>query len=227
MERKRGLSESEANAARLKYGRNEVVVHSGKRWYRLLLSQLRSPLVYVLIIASAASFLLADWVDALVILLAVVLNTVFGFVMEYKAEKNMEALSKLLAPRARVKRGEEWVEVDAATLVPGDVVKLTIGWKVPADGKLIVEDGMYLNEAILTGESGPVAKKVGAEGLRGTVVEKGVGEMLVVTTGIKTRVGMIAKTAKEAETEKTPLQKRLGGLTKQLTMVIVVVAGGI
>jgi Ca2+-transporting ATPase len=227
MEWKRGLSESEANAARLKYGRNEVVVHEGKRWYRLLLSQLRSPLVYVLIIASAASFLLADWVDALVILLAVVLNTVFGFVMEYKAEKNMEALSKLLAPRARVKRGEEWVEVDAATLVPGDVVKLTIGWKVPADGELIVEDGMYLNEAILTGESTPVAKKVGSEAFMGTVVEKGVGEMLVVTTGIKTRVGRIAKMAKEAETEKTPLQKRLGGLTKQLAIVIVVVAGGI
>src|SRR3989344_5202144 len=227
MEWKRGLSESEANAARLKYGRNEVVVHEGKRWYRLLLSQLRSPLVYVLIIACVVSFLLADWVDATVILLAVVLNTIFGFVMEYKAEKNMEALSKLLAPRARVKRGEEWIEVDAATLVPGDVVKLTIGWKVPADGKLIVEDGMDLNEAILTGESSSVAKKVGAEAYMGTVVEKGVGEMLVVTTGIKTRVGMIAKTAKEAETEKTPLQKRLGGLTKQLTMVIVVVAGGI
>src|SRR3990167_4568089 len=137
MEGKGGLSESEGNAAGLKYGRNEVVVHEGKRWYRLLLSQLRSPLVYVLIIACVVSFLLADWVDATVILLAVVLNTIFGFVMEYKAEKNIEAFSKFLAPRARVKRGEEWIEVDAATLVPGDVVKLTIGWKVPADGKLI------------------------------------------------------------------------------------------
>ncbi len=222
-----GLTEAEA-AEKLKiYGRNEVAVRTGKRWYRLLLSQLRSPLVYVLIIAGVVSFLLADWVDSVVILMAVVLNTIFGFAMEYKAEKNMEALSKLLAPRARVKRGEEWVEVDAATLVPGDVVKLTIGWKVPADGELVVEDGMFLNEAILTGESSSVAKKVGAEAFMGTVVEKGVGEMLVVTTGIKTRVGMIAKTAKEAETEKTPLQKRLGGLTKQLTVVIVVVAGGI
>lgn len=227
MEGKRGLTEAEAAEKLAVYGRNEVVVHEGKRWYRLLLSQLRSPLVYVLIIASVVSFLLADWVDALVILLAVVLNTIFGFVMEYKAEKNMEALSKLLAPRARVKRGEEWVEVDAAMLVPGDVVKLTIGWKVPADGELIVEDGMYLNEAILTGESIPVAKKAGSEAYMGTVVEKGVGEMLVVTTGIKTRMGLIAKTAKEAKTEKTPLQKRLGGLTKQLAVVIVVITAGI
>lgn len=222
-----GLSEEEARRARNVYGTNEVKVHEGKRWYRLLLSQLRSPLVYVLIIASVVSFLLADWVDALVILLAVLLNTIFGFVMEYKAEKNMEALSKLLAPRARVKRGEEWVEVDAAMLVPGDVVKLTIGWKVPADGELIVEDGMFLNEAILTGESIPVAKKAGSEAYMGTVVEKGVGEMLVVTTGIKTRMGLIAKTAKEAKTEKTPLQKRLGGLTRQLAVVIVVITAGI
>lgn len=222
-----GLSEEEARRARTIYGLNEVRVQGGKRWYRLLLSQLRSPLVYVLIIASVVSFLLADWVDALVILLAVVLNTIFGFVMEYKAEKNMEALSKLLAPRARVKRGEEWIEVDAAMLVPGDVVKLTIGWKVPADGELTIEDGMYLNEAILTGESTPVAKKVGSEAYMGTVVEKGVGEMLVVTTGIKTRIGLIAKTTKETATEKTPLQKRLGGLTGQLAVVIVVVTAGI
>lgn len=227
MDLKRGLTGAEA-AEKLKiYGPNEVRVHEGKRWYRLLLSQLRSPLVYVLVIACVVSFLLADWVDATVILIAILLNTIFGFVMEYKAEKNMEALSRLLAPRARVKRGEEWVEIDAAMLVPGDVVKLTIGWKVPADGELIVEEGMFLNEAILTGESIPVAKKVGAEAYMGTVVEKGVGEMLVVKTGIKTRVGLIAKSVKEAETEKTPLQKRLGGLTKQLAIVIVVVAGGI
>jgi len=140
-----------------------------------------------------------------------------------------------------VKRGEEWIEIDAAELVPGDIVKLTIGWKVPADGLLIVEDDMYLNEAILSGESVPVRKKTWVEedkftlgngyfasieseykGFMGTVVERGVGEMLVVMTGVKTRIGMIAKTARETGAEKTPLQKRLDVLTKQIVMVVLV-----
>ncbi len=246
MEWQKGLSEKEAGEARSIYGSNEVKVHEGKKWYRLVLSQFKSPLVYILLIASVISFLLSDKIDALVILVAVILNTLFGFVQEFKAEKSMEALARLLTPRARVKRGDEWVEVDASSLVPGDVVKLTIGWKVPADGLLVVEDDMYLNEAILTGESAPIKKKTwfseerfslengyflsienDYKGFMGTVVERGIGEMLVVKTGIKTRVGVIAKSVKAAETEKTPLQKRLEGMTKQLAVMVGVVTATI
>ena len=95
--------------------------------------------------------------DALVILVAVVINTVFGFFKNI-GQRNRWRLWQLLTPKARVKRGR-WLEIEAALLVPGDVVKLTIGAKIPADGFLVVEDGMYVSEAILTGESMPVAKE--------------------------------------------------------------------
>src|SRR3989344_4584534 len=232
MDRQRGLSEAEASKRLAVYGRNEVRAHEGRVGLRILINQIRSPLVYVLLIASGISLVLRDLIDAGVIFLAVLINTVFGFFQEYRAEKSMEALSKLLTPRARVKRGDEWEEVEATLLVPGDVVKLTIGWKVPADGLLIVEEDMYLNEAILTGESMPVVKKTwkaeeGFElgngffdgivgdykGLTGTVVEKGVGGM--------------AKVVRERGIGRTPLQKRLDRLTGQLTLVVSVVAGGV
>ena len=221
------MSEEEAGKRLSIYGRNEVKVDEGRVWVRILFGQVKSPLVYVLLIASGVSLLLGDVVDAGVIFLAVLINTVFGFFQEYRAEKSMEALSKLLTPRARVKRGDEWEEVEATLLVPGDVVKLTIGWKVPADGLLIVEDDMYLGEAILTGESMPVAKKAGSEVYMGTVVEKGVGEMLVVRTGSRTKMGGIAKVVRERGIGRTPLQKRLDRLTGQLTLVVSVVAGGV
>ncbi|MFZ2202384.1 MAG: HAD-IC family P-type ATPase, partial [Microgenomates group bacterium] len=159
MDWKQGLTGAEARKRLALYGRNEVRVDEGRVWVRILLNQVKSPLVYVLLVAGGISLILGDVIDAGVIFLAVLINTVFGFFQEYRAEKSMEALAKLLTPRARVKRGDEWEEIDANLLVPGDVVKLTIGWKVPADGLLIVEDDMYLNEAILTGESMPVVKK--------------------------------------------------------------------
>src|SRR3989338_2437781 len=227
MDYRKGLSEEEARKRLSVYGRNEVKVDEGRVWVRILFGQVKSPLVYVLLIASGASLLLGDVVDAGVIFLAVLINTVFGFFQEYRAEKSMEAFSKLLTPKARVKRGDEWKEIDASLLVPGDVVKLTIGWKVPADGLLIVEDDMYLGEAILTGESMPVAKKTGSEVYMGTVVEKGLGEMLVVRTGSRTKMGGIAKVVRERGIGRTPLQKRLDRLTGQLTLVVSVVAGGV
>ncbi|MEK7525233.1 MAG: cation-transporting P-type ATPase [Patescibacteria group bacterium] len=244
MEWRKGLSEEEARQARLRYGRNEVRVDEGKVWLRILINQLRSPLVYVLLIASGVSFLLANWVDAGVILAAVLINTFFGFALEYKAEKSMEALAKLLTPRARVKRGDEWKEIDATLLAPGDVVKLTIGWRAPADGLLIVEDDMYLNEAILTGESMPMIKKswqptdtftldngafdeIGSDykGFTGTIVERGIGEMLVVKTGAGTKIGGIAKVTREKGADRTPLQKRLDRLVGYLTLVVSAIAG--
>src|SRR3990172_4063282 len=159
MEWRKGLSEEEASKRLSVYGRNEVRLDEGRVWVRILFGQVKSPLVYVLLIASGVSLLLGDVIDAGVIFLAVLINTVFGFFQEYRAEKSMEALSKLLTPTATVKQGDQSDELDATLLVPGDVVKLTIGWKVPADGLLIVEEDMYLNEAILTGESMPVVKK--------------------------------------------------------------------
>ena len=239
MDWRKGLSEEEAKQARLQYGRNEVRVDEGRVWVRILLNQLKSPLVYVLLIAGGISLLLGSPIDAGVIFVAVLINTVFGFGQEYRAEKLMEALSKLLTPRARVKRADEWVEMDASLLVPGDVVKLTIGWKVPADGLLIADDDVYLNEAILTGESVAVIKKIwkgdakftldnsyfeslptDSKGFTGTVVERGMGEMLVVRTGSRTKMGGIAKVVRERGTDRTPLQRRLDQMTERLALVV-------
>lgn len=246
MDWRKGLSEAEATERLFTYGKNEVRAHEGRVGLRIFVNQIKSPLVYVLLVASIISLVLGDLVDAGVIMIAVLINTVFGFIQEYRAEKSMEALSRLLTPRARVKRGDEWEEIDATLLVPGDVVKLTIGWKVPADGLLIVEDGMYLGEAILTGESMPVTKKTwvpadefsleggyfdkienAAKGFMGSVVEKGIGEMLVVGTGANTRIGAIAKVVREQGGERTPLQKRLDQMTKQLTILIMIVVSGV
>ncbi|KKU28669.1 MAG: hypothetical protein UX43_C0023G0008, partial [Candidatus Giovannonibacteria bacterium GW2011_GWB1_46_20] len=112
MDYRKGLSEEEARKRLSVYGRNEVKVDEGRVWVRILFGQVKSPLVYVLLIASGASLLLGDVVDAGVIFLAVLINTVFGFFQEYRAEKSMEAFSKLLTPKARVKRGDEWKEID-------------------------------------------------------------------------------------------------------------------
>ncbi len=252
MEWRAGLSGEEAGKRLSVYGRNEVKVDEGRVWLRILVNQLRSPLVYVLLIAGSISFSLGDLTDSSVIFLAVLINTLFGFFQEYRAEKSMEALAKLLSVRARVKRGDEWQETDASLLVPGDVVKLTIGWKVPADGLLIAEEDMYLSEAILSGESMPVMKQTwkadegfrldeiaganesefdrigdGFKGFTGTVVEKGVGEMLVVRTGARTRMGGIAKVVRERGADRTPLQKRLDKMTEGLTVMVTLVAGGV
>lgn len=240
----KGLTEKEAEQARSIYGSNEVRVDEGRVWLRILINQVKSPLIYILLIASFISFVLGNSVDATVIFLAVLINTVFGFFQEYKAEKSVEALAKILTPRARVKRGDEWITVDAGLLVPGDVVKLTIGWKVPADGLLISSDPMFISEAVLTGESMPVQKKswkdngkwrmdngefekieTDFKGFMGTVVEKGIGEMLVVRTGEMTKIGGIAKVVREKGMGRTPLQKRLDRLTELLALLVSVVAG--
>lgn len=245
MDWKKGFSQEEAGRRLAIYGRNEIKIKVAIIWPRILLNQIKSPLVFVLVAASLVSFFLGEVIDAAVILVAVVINTVFGFFQEYRAEKSMAALANLLTPKARVRRGNTWQETEAALLVPGDVVKLTVGAKIPADGFLIVEDGMFVNEAILTGESMPVAKKTWPMSdfsiesdyfekvsdehkcYMSTVIDRGIGEMLVVRTGMKTRMGSIARSVQERQGAVTPLQQRLAKLTEQLMIVILVMAAAI
>lgn len=245
MDWKKGFSQEEAGRRLAIYGRNEIKIKVAIIWPRILLNQIKSPLVFVLVAASLVSFFLGEVINAAVILVAVVINTIFGFFQEYRAEKSMAALANLLTPKARVRRGNTWQEIEAALLVPGDVVKLTVGAKIPADGFLIVEDGMFVNEAILTGESMPVAKKTWPMSdfsiesdyfekvsdehkcYMSTVIDRGIGEMLVVRTGMKTRMGSIARSVQERQGAVTPLQQRLAKLTEQLMIVILVMAAAI
>ena len=236
----RGLTKEEARRERKIFGKNEILKKNEVRWWQVVFNQVKSPLIYVLLLAAGATFLMKEYVDSLVIMVAVVLNTVLGFVQEFKAEKSLESLSKLLSTKALVKREGKWMKINASLLVPGDVVRLEIGRTVPADGVLVKEDGVFMSEAILTGESVPVEKKTFElgesfkkgeygwygkvksvyKGFMGTVVEKGIGELLVVKTGNKTRMGKIAKNVVRKEIQETPLQKRLKVLSKQLAILV-------
>jgi len=241
---RRGLSKVEAGRKRKLVGKNEILKKAGVRWWQVLFNQVKSPLIYVLLLAAGVTFVMGEYIDSGVIMAAVVLNTVLGFVQEFKAERSLESLSKLLSTKALVRRDGKWVKIDASLLVPGDVVRLEIGRTVPADGVLVHEDGVFLSEAILTGESVPVEKKTFGldgkyesgdfswygkaksvyKGFMGTVVEKGIGELLVVRTGSRTRMGKIAKKVVRKEIQETPLQRRLKILSKQLAVLVGIIS---
>jgi len=252
-----GLTSSQASSLLKKYGLNELHTKRQVFGLKVFLSQFTSPLIYVLVFAGIVTLFLKDFTDSLVIFAAVAINTVLGFYQEFKAQKSLTALKSLLAPRAKVIRDGRQQEIDARFLVPGDLVILTIGDKVPADGVLVEATDLTINEAILTGESTPVRKKAqktlrespsvafGMGGreerfrssvasaaqfgsvFMGTVVVTGIGKMVVKKTGMKTEMGKIGKATKEAGEEKTPLQIELGNLSKTLAVVVGAITLGI
>jgi len=230
-----GLSSAQASELLKKYGPNEIRAKKQIFALRIFLSQFTSPLIYVLVFAGLVTLFLRDFADSLVIFAAVFLNTALGFYQEFKAEKSLLALKSLLSPRAKVIRDGKQQIVDARLLVPGDLVALTIGDRVPADGVLVEATDLTLNEAILTGESIPV-KKCKMENTKfqkensvfaGTIVVTGIGKMVVTKTGMETEAGRIGKTVEEAGEEKTPLQIELGKLAKILAVAVGVITLGI
>lgn len=244
----KGLSENEVKEKLRVYGKNKIA--EGKKWVgvKIFLSQFRSPLVYVLLFAAMVTFFLGEHVDTGVILFAVGVNTVLGFIQEYRAEKSLEALKNVLSPKAQVYREGKLEMVDVERLVPGDVVFLSDEHKVPADGVLIEEDGMFTGEAVLTGESAPVEKfdcedeRCGEvekiEEMRGvfdqidnkylafmgTEVKMGMGKMLVVKTGGETEMGKVASSIKKAPEERTPLQEKVAKLSRQLAILVGIIS---
>ncbi len=200
----------------------------------ILLRQIKSPLIYILIAAAGVSFFLHDIPDAVIIFASVVINTVLGFYQERKAERGLAALKNMLSPQARALRDGKRVSVDAEQIVIGDVVIVTAGDRVPADGYLVEASHLGINEAVLTGESYPVEKeKIGVKPDRqeipkvnrlfmGTTVVSGVGVFVVTKTGTQTEIGKIAQSLSQTKEEETPLQKRFGQLAQKLTYVIVI-----
>ncbi|HEX6939387.1 MAG TPA: cation-translocating P-type ATPase [Longimicrobiales bacterium] len=248
----RGLSSADARARLARYGRNELLRAEGPGPWRILWNQFWSPLIVVLIVAAAISTV--TWFfqtpreplpyDALVILAIVVLNAVLGFVQEYRAERAVEALKRMTAPEARVRRDGGERQIPAADLVPGDVMLLETGDRVPADGRLLKVTSLKADEAPLTGESVAVSKRVEALDdpgtelgdranmvFMGTSVAYGRGEAVVVATGMATEMGGIATLLGRAEEKTTPLQRQLARVGRQLGVValsislVVVVAG--
>jgi Ca2+-transporting ATPase len=214
-----GLTSLEVQALRVEFGHNVLPAEKKASGLRILLSQFANPLVYILLFVGGISLFLREFRDAFFILLVVVVNSVFGFVQEYKTQKTLTALKRMVKPRAKVIRNGERQEIDAADLVPGDIVFLTVGDRFPADGVVVEAASFFADEAVLTGESESVEKRAQDEVFMGTTVAWGTGVMKVVHIGSATKIGEIAEALKETEQPPTTLQLRLRGLTRTLISI--------
>ena len=221
---KQGLTEKQVKDRLKKFGENKLKDKKSVSWLKVLLEQFKSPLIYILVIASGITAALGDFIDAGVIGAAVVLNTILGFYQEMKAEKSLEALSSMLTPKAKVIRDGKRSLIDAGKVVPGDICVLEIGERVPADGKVIKAEDLSVNEAILTGESVPVGKKISGKVFMGTIVSVGIGLMKVEKTGQDTEIGKIADKLTDTKEEKTPLQKQIGEFSKKLAIMVGIIS---
>ncbi|MBK9118344.1 MAG: cation-transporting P-type ATPase [Phycisphaerales bacterium] len=231
-----GLS-AEDVAARLRtYGPNRLRPPQRTPAWQRFLQQFHNVLIYILLIAGLATALLQHWIDTGVILAVVVVNALIGFVQEGKAEKALEAISRMLSLNATVVRGGQRQTVPAEDLVPGDIVVLRSGDKVPADLRLLEVRELRIDEAMLTGESVPAEKATAAQpemttvgdrhgvAFSGTLVTSGTGKGMVIATGDATEIGKISALVSQTEMITTPLIRQMGQFGHVLAMVIVVFA---
>ena len=201
-----GLTTQQAQDQLKKFGTNEIVGQEGRSIWKMLWAQLTDTMVLVLFAAAVISVLISDWKDAIAIFAIVLINAVIGLVQEYRAEQAMAALKKMASPTVRVLRNRKPEEIDARLLVPGDIIFLEAGSKVPADARLVETANLRVEEASLTGESEPVDKITHpleenniTLGDRinmlymGTTVVFGRGKAVVVQTGMETELGRIAE----------------------------------
>ena len=229
-----GLSEAEA-ARRLEvHGPNEVETERETPWWVILLRQFADPLIYILLVAAAVTYLLDHLSDTGVILAVVLLNAIIGFVQERKAQRAMRALARMSAPHAEVVRDGVSKEIASRELVPGDVVVLTSGVRVPADLRITAARELEADESALTGESVPTQKRVDpVEGERlvagdqvdlafaGTVITRGRGRGIVVRTGARTELGRIATAVREIGQQSAPLQETMEHFGRRIALALV------
>jgi Ca2+-transporting ATPase len=227
-----GLAASDARRLLAKHGPNRLERKKRASPVVLFLRQFLSPLIYVLLAAAIISIVVAHYLDAGVIMGVLLLNAVIGFVQERQAEKAMEALLRMTAPKAQVRRDATVMSIPAEALVPGDVILLESGNRVPADARIIEEANLKVNESSLTGESLPVDKET--ETLpeatpmadrnnmvyMGTIVSYGRAAAVVVATGTSTEIGGIASSLQEVAPEPTPIQKSIGSLSRYIVAVV-------
>ena len=214
-----GLSSEEAVRLLEKYGPNVLPEKPPPSKLSIFWQQLKSPLVYVLLVAGVITFFLKEYSDTAIIFLAVFINTVLGFFQETKANDALKALKGMLHPEAIVIRDGKRARVAVSKLVPGDIVVLGQGEKVPADGVLLEAKRVFVEEAILTGESAPISKSENSEVYMGTIVTAGLGIMKISITGENTKMGKIAQSI-QSEQELTPLEKQLERFSKQLSVLV-------
>lgn len=214
-----GLSNQEAEKILEEGGANILPEQPPPGELSVFISQLKNPLVGVLLAAGLITLFLRHFSDALIIFLAVFINTILGFVQERKASRALRALKKLVTQETEVVREGKRKKIDSRELVPGDVVVLHQGAKIPADGELLYVNRLYLDEGIITGESVAVSKQKGADVYMGTTVFSGQGLMRVKATGAKSIIGEIAKKIQEVK-EITPLGKQLAAFSKRIVLLV-------
>jgi Ca2+-transporting ATPase len=229
----KGLSREEAERRLTEFGYNELKEKKGVTPLQIFLNQFKDVFVIMLLVATAISFLIGENVDAVTIAVIVILNSVVGFVQEYRSEKAMEAMKKLTAPKAHVMRDGNELIIDAREIVPGDIVLLEAGDRVPADGRLIETVDLKADEAVLTGESTDVTKNLCVLKEEAPIADRknsvfmathmtyGRGKAVITATGMKTEFGKIAEMVQTMETEESPLKKKLESFAKKLGIIIV------
>jgi len=234
-----GLSDGEVVVRQKMYGPNEFVKHGKARVLALIARQFMSPLVFMLIAAAGITVLLREYTETVVILLAVCVNAALGFFQEYKAENTLDKLTAYIKERTRVVRDGKEREIDSAELVPGDVVVLQLGSRVPADIRLLFVSNFSVDESFLTGESMPIEKniEVVSEGapvtertnstFAGSLVVEGFARGVVMQIGESTEIGRIADLVSNVRSEETPLQKSLSKLAWVIFAGALVIVAGI
>lgn len=226
-----GLSSNQLENLQKKFGKNVLLVESSISWSLILKRQINNPMTYTLLFATIISFILGEQLDAAAIFTIIILNSVIGFVQEYKAEASIKALKKLTVPQARVLREGKIYVVNSEDVLPGDILQLEAGDYVVADARIIEAYQFMTDESVLTGESLPVEKnslELNQNTLMadrrnmiyaGTVVSAGSGKAVVTSIGMDTEIGHVAGLLKNTHSTETPLQKRLEKVSNRLLLL--------
>ncbi|MFM2383499.1 MAG: hypothetical protein RIQ72_71, partial [Candidatus Parcubacteria bacterium] len=229
-----GLTEQHATDRLKHIGKN--ILHSKRNHAALMIlfNQFKSPLILVLLVAAVITFFVSHLQDAVFILIAVVANVALGFYQEFKADKAIGALAKYLKQNTRIIRDGKEISVDTEDIVPGDIVKLNQGERIPADGKLIFTNDFQVDEAVLTGESLAISKNVGIDPIEsvlgdrnsivfaGTLVTQGSAIMITCATGFKTEFGKIASLLDDQVDDETPLQHKIKQFSVRLSIMLII-----
>ena len=228
-----GLNTLQVNQRLKYYGHNELKTETKVSALKIFLNQFKSFIVYILFFAVLISFLLGHVMDAILIVIILLANSTIGFFQEYSAQKSLEALKRMDLTRAKVYREGHMIDVESKFLVPGDIIYLEAGDKVPADCRIFEERVLKIDESALTGESIPVKKHsfvIEQSAVisdqknivfAGTTVTEGSGRAVVVFTAMKTEIGKITKLIADAHEEITPLQKKLDSFGKNISLIII------
>ncbi len=236
VDQQQGLTGAEAEQRLTEYGTNSLQTSKREYWYQILARQFVDVLIAILLLAALISLAIGEVGDAVTIFAIIILNGLLGFVQEWKAEKALEALAQMLAPYCTVIRDSLEQKIEAQFLVPGDIVVLQIGDRVPADLRILEAINVKADESALTGESGSVHKDSSAVNpdsplagqssmaWMGTNITNGQAYGVVVATGMETAFGRIAQLTRDITSETTPLQRKLAVLGKQLGIISIVIS---